>query len=139
MLNQENAGTHRRAKPASDPTKAYDRSVPAPHRQIVQLLHREIDAVLKNKAEARMYHAMPVWFVDGNAVVGYKSRAQHVTLLFWNGQAFGEPELEAAGKFEAAQIHYTRVDEIDVTTLRRWLMKSGREIWDFKARRAACN
>jgi hypothetical protein len=120
-----------------DPINAYDKTVPARHREIVQVLRREIAGVLK-KAEVKIWHAIPVWFVDGNPVVGYTSRSKHVTLLFWNGQAFGEPGLVAAGKFKAAQIHYVSADEIKVADLRRWLKKAGRDIWDYKALRAGC-
>jgi len=120
-----------------DPILAYDRTVPAGHREIAQVLHREIAGVLK-KAEVKIWHAMPVWFVDGNPVVGYKSGSKHVTLLFWNGQAFDEPGLVAAGKFKAAQIHYVSASEIRVAELRRWLKKAGRDIWDYKALRAGC-
>jgi hypothetical protein len=120
-----------------DPIVAYDKAVPAAHRAIVQVLHREISGVLK-KAEAKIWHALPVWFVSGDPVVGYKSWPKRVTLLFWNGQAFDEPGLMAAGKFRAAQIHYVSADDIKVTDLRRWLKKAGRDIWDYKALRAGC-
>jgi hypothetical protein len=120
-----------------DPITGYEKAVPAGHREIVRTLHREIAGVLK-KAAAKVWHAMPVWFVDGNPVVGYKSGPRHVTLLFWNGQAFDEAGLLAAGKFRAAQIHYASADEIKVADLRRWLKKAGRDIWDYKALRAGC-
>ena len=118
-----------------DPVNAYNNTVPVSHREIVQVLHQEITNVLK-KAEVKIWHAMPVWFIDGNPAVGYKSSPKHVTLLFWNGQAFNEPGLVAAGKFKAAQIHYISPDEIGVTELRRWLKKAGRDIWDYKGLRA---
>lgn len=114
---------------------AYDRAVQARHRDIVAVLHREIAGVLK-KAEARVWHAIPVWFIEGNPVVGYKSWPNRLTLLFWNGQAFDEPGLVAAGKFKAAQIHYGSADEIRVADLRRWLRKAAKDIWDYRGLRA---
>jgi hypothetical protein len=75
---------------------------------------------------------MPVWFMDGNPVVGYNATAKYVNLLFWNGQSFIEKGLTAAGKFKAAQIKYTDVSEIDEKTLRRWLKEAGTKIWNFK-------
>jgi hypothetical protein len=116
---------------------AYDKGVPARHREIVEVLHKEIASGLK-KAEAKIWHAIPVWFIASNPVVGYKSWPNRVTLLFWNGQAFEEPGLVAAGKFRAAQVHYTSADEIRVTDLRRWLKKASKDIWDYKALRAGC-
>lgn len=52
--------------------ETYNKSVPARHRDIVAGLHREIAGVLK-RASAKLWHAIPVWFIDGNPVVGYKS------------------------------------------------------------------
>jgi hypothetical protein len=118
-----------------EPIVAYDMAVRMSHREIVAVLHGEISGVLKT-AEAKIWHAMPVWFIDKNPVVGYKSGPKHVTLLFWNGQAFKEPGLIAAGKFKAAQIHYVTVDEIRVTDLRRWLKKARKDIWDYRGIRA---
>ena len=122
---------------AMDAIAAYDKAVSARHRDIVAALHREIDGVL-NKAEAKVWHAIPVGFIDGNPVVGYKSWPNRVTLLFWNGQAFGEPSLVAAGKFKAAQIHYGSADEIRPADLRRWLRKAAKDIWDYRGLRASC-
>lgn len=76
---------------------------------------------------------MPVWFVGENAVVGYKVTAKHVNLLFWNGQALGDPALKAAGKFKAAQIQFTEPAQVDVSALRRWLKLAGTHIWDARS------
>ncbi len=93
-----------------------------------------------------IYHGMPVWFIAGNAVVGYGVTAKkQVNLLFWNGQALKEPDLKAVGKFKAAQIQFGDVEEIDKKKLKKWLKKAGKDIWDFagmrkkkvKAKRAA--
>jgi len=64
---------------------------------IANLLKEEIDMYLV-QAEAKMYHALPVWFIDGNALVGYRGNAKGVKLILGNGQAFGEPELVANEK-----------------------------------------
>jgi hypothetical protein len=79
-----------------------------------------------------MYHGIPVWFVGENAVVGFSVTARKgVNLLFWNGQGLKESELQPVGSFEAAQIRFQAADEIDRTSLRRWLRKAGRKIWDY--------
>ena len=73
-------------------------------RTICRKLMKEIKATLP-KATSRLYHGSPVWFVGENAVVGFSVTAKNeVKLLFWNGQAFDEPQLKAVGKFKAAQI-----------------------------------
>ena len=71
---------------------------------VCRVLRKEIKAALP-KATGKVYHSTPVWFIGENAVVGFSVAAKKkVTLLFWNGKAFKEPELKAAGKFKAAQI-----------------------------------
>jgi len=42
---------------------AYAKAASARPRDIVAVLHREIAGVLK-KAEAEVWHASPVWFID---------------------------------------------------------------------------
>lgn len=101
------------------------------HARICRLLQSEIERALP-AATAKIWHTMPVWFVGQNPVVGYKVSAKHVNLLFWNGQAFGEPLLKAAGKFKAAQIQFTDVSQVERAALRRWLERAGSELWDFK-------
>jgi hypothetical protein len=99
---------------------------------ICRVLRKEIDAVL-TKATSKIWHAMPVWFIDANPVVGFcVTSKKGVNLLFWNGQSLGEPELKAAGKFKAAQIQFTNISQIDSKALRRWLKKAEVDIWDFK-------
>ena len=120
-------------KPAASPAAIaqYTKSLAPPHAAVCKTLHREIDAALPS-ATSKLWHAIPVWFVGEHPVVGYKATAKHVTLLFWNGQAFGEPELKPAGKFKAAQIQFTEVTQVPVKNLRRWLKKAGQELWDYK-------
>ena len=102
---------------------------------VCRLLRKEIDATLP-MAGAKIYHAIPVWFIGGNAVVGFSVTAKKkVNLLFWNGKAFKEPDLKAVGKFKAAQVQFGDVKEIDKKKLKKWLKKAGKDIWDFAAYR----
>ena len=102
---------------------------------VCRLLRKEIDATLP-MAGAMIYHGMPVWFIAGNAVVGFGvTSKKKVNLLFWNGQAFKEPDLEAVGKFRAAQIQFGDAEEIDKKKLKKWLKKAGKDIWDFEGMR----
>lgn len=103
---------------------------------ICRVLRKEIDATLPMSG-AMIYHGMPVWFIAGNAVVGFSVNAKKkVNLLFWNGQAFDEPDLEAVGKFHAAQVQFDDVEELDRKKLKKWLKKAGKDIWDFEAYRS---
>lgn len=53
-------------------------------------------------------------------------------LLFWSGQSFDEPLLQDEGKFKAAEMRFTSVDEIIEKDLKRWLRKSKTIQWDYK-------
>lgn len=97
---------------------------------ICDTLRVEIEKILSN-ATSRIYYSMPVWFIDGNPIVGYNASSKYVNLLFWSGQSFKQPGLIAAGKFKAAQIKYHSVEEIDIKALRRWLKESKTIIWDY--------
>jgi len=119
----------------TDSISGYARRFPARSAAICALLRAEIDAAMP-KARTKLWHAIPVWFIGENPVVGYKVTPRHVNLLFWNGQSFDEDGLTAAGKFRAAQIKFTDVTEIDAKVLRRWLKKARTDIWDYRSLRA---
>lgn len=111
--------------------RAYnERQAPA-DRDICHLLATAIDKELP-EAENKIWHAHPVWFLEGNPVVGY-SRLKHcVRLLFWSGQSFEEEGLRNEGSFQAAEIRYTSADQVDETELARWLAKARDIQWDYK-------
>ena len=111
--------------------KAYNNSQSANDKAICNALADEIDSNLP-KAENKIWHAHPVWFLDGNPIVGYSKLKDSVRLLFWSGQSFDEPGLQTEGSFKAAEARYTRVDEINKKDLKRWLTKSKKIQWDYK-------
>lgn len=84
------------------------------------------------EAENKVWHAHPVWFLDGNPIVGYSKLKGCVRLLFWSGQSFDEPGLKKEGTFKAAEARYTAADQIDVDALRRWLAAARDIQWDYK-------
>ncbi len=100
-------------------------------KEICELLRQEINQALP-KAESKVWHGSPVWFLDGNPVVGYSKLKDSVRLLFWSGQSFGEPGLQPEGSFKAAEARYTATDQVNIDDLRRWLEKSQRILWDYK-------
>ena len=82
--------------------------------------------------ENKIWHAHPVWFLDGNPIVGYSKLKNNVRLLFWSGQSFDEEKLQKEGSFKAAEMRYTDINQIEETDLKRWIEK-GKEIqWDYK-------
>jgi hypothetical protein len=84
------------------------------------------------KAEAKIWHGAPVWFLQGNPIVGYRARKGYVQLLFWSGQSFDEPGLRPEGKFKAAEVRLTEAAQIPARDLSRWLKKAQAMQWDYK-------
>ena len=115
----------------TDEVATYNESQSDEDREICNTLASAIDRVLK-EAESKIWHAHPVWFLDGNPVVGYSKLKDSVRLLFWSGQSFNEEGLQNEGKFKAAEARFTSVKEIKTTDLTRWLKKSRDIQWDYK-------
>ncbi|MBE7176342.1 MAG: DUF1801 domain-containing protein [Mucilaginibacter polytrichastri] len=111
--------------------KTYNESQQPEDRAICEHLARAIDEGLP-EAESKIWHAHPVWFLDGNPVAGYSKRKDSVRLLFWSGQSFDEPELRVEGTFKAAEKRYTAADQINGVDLQRWLEKARTIQWDYK-------
>ncbi len=111
--------------------KAYNDSLAAEDKKICNKLHKEISANLP-KAENKIWHAHPVWFLDGNPIVGYHKLKDCVRLLFWSGQSFEEEGLAKEGTFKAAEKRYLSAKEINTADLKRWLKKSAKIQWDYK-------
>lgn len=98
---------------------------------ICTLLMQEIDKNLP-KAESKIWHAHPVWFIDGNPIVGYHKLKNCIRILFWSGQSFETEGLDPEGKFKAAEKRYTEVKEIKKGELKKWLQESKNIQWDYK-------
>lgn len=91
-----------------------------------------IDSEL-TEAESKIWHAHPVWFLEGNPIVGYSKQKQGLRLMFWSGASFEEDGLNVVGKkFKDASVFYNNVSEIDEAQLKRWLEKARAIQWDYK-------
>lgn len=110
---------------------AYNQKQTAVDMEICNLLAETIDRVL-TRTDSKIWHAHPVWFLNGNPIVGYSKLKGCIRLLFWSGQSFEEEKLTVEGKFKAAEIRFTTPDQIDLTDLKRWLKKSVEIQWDYK-------
>lgn len=111
--------------------KTYNSKLAFEEKKICNILADEIDRGLP-EAESKIWHAHPVWFLDGNPVAGYSKLKESVRLLFWSGQSFDEDELQNEGSFKAAEIRYTSAEQINKKDLARWLKKSKNIQWDYK-------
>ncbi len=112
--------------------KKYNNSQLPSDKEICDLLATIIDKQLTN-AENKIWHAHPVWFLDGNPIVGYSKQKKGIRLMFWSGADFEEESLNVLGnKFKDASVFYNSVLDIDTTALIRWLDKSEKIQWDYK-------
>jgi uncharacterized protein YdhG (YjbR/CyaY superfamily) len=110
----------------------YNNSQLPADKEICDLLASIIDEQLTN-AENKVWHAHPVWFLDGNPIVGYSKQKKGIRLMFWSGADFEEERLNVLGnKFKDASIFYQSILDIDSSELVRWLEKSEKIQWDYK-------
>jgi hypothetical protein len=103
----------------------------ADDRAICERLQHIIDQNLP-EADSKIWHAHPVWFLDGNPIVGYSKLKTCVRLLFWSGQSFPTPGLAPEGTFKAAEKRYTAVEQVNAEELGAWLAEARTLQWDYK-------
>jgi hypothetical protein len=115
----------------TDDIREYHAALAESDQAICDTLATVIDKNLKG-AECKIWHAHPVWFLDGNPIVGYSKLKDSVRLLFWSGQSFDEADLQPEGKFKAAEARFTEVKQIDKKLLKRWLTKARDIQWDYQ-------
>lgn len=112
--------------------KTYNENLSSADQTICDLFAQTIDHELTG-AESKIWHAHPVWFLDGNPIVGYSKQKKGIRLMFWSGADFGEEKLNVVGpKFKDASIFFNRVAEIEIDDLKRWLATSKEIQWDYK-------
>lgn len=110
----------------------YNNSQIKSDKEICDLLRKVIDDSLKG-VESKIWHAHPVWFIEGNPIVGYSKQKDSIKLMFWSGVGFNEEKLApGTGKFKDASIKYTNVEQISTDDLHRWLKKAEGIQWDYK-------
>lgn len=110
---------------------AYNEAQEEGYRDICHILSHEITRILPD-AENKIWHAHPVWFLEGNPIVGYSKLKGGIRLLFWSGQSFDEEQLKKEGKFKAAEIRFNSPAEVSTNDLERWLQKARNIQWDYK-------
>lgn len=116
----------------NDAIRAYNGALLENDRDICDVLATEIDRGLPT-AEGKIWHGHPVWFLDGNPIVGYSKQKPGIRLMFWSGADFGEDGLDVkAKKFKDASVFYNAAAEINKKDLERWLKKAEAIQWDYK-------
>ncbi|MDP2888602.1 MAG: DUF1801 domain-containing protein [Bacteroidota bacterium] len=112
--------------------QTYNNRQPTVDKEVLDLLATTIDSEL-TEAESKIWHAHPVWFLDGNPIVGYSKQKAGLRLMFWSGASFEEEKLNVTGiKFKDASVFYTTAEQINTNDLERWLKKSREIQWDYK-------
>jgi len=112
--------------------KKYNNELGSEYKEICDFLAVEIDKEL-TESESKIWHKHPVWFLNGNPVVGYSKQKLGLRLMFWSGADFDEDDLNVRGKnFKDASIFYSSLAEIDRAKLQEWLSKSREIQWDYK-------
>lgn len=112
--------------------QTYNNSQSTEDKLICDALAEQINLHLP-EAENKIWHSHPVWFLEGNPIVGYSKQKKGIRLLFWSGKSFEENKLNVLGaKFQDASIFYNSVNEIDITDLKTWLQKAQEIQWDYK-------
>ena len=118
---------------------AYNTALAPIDEVITDLLATTIDKHLKGATKAvvvenKMWHGHPVWFLDGNPIVGYSKQKPGIRLMFWSGKDFEEPGLNVVGKkFKDSSVFFKESPgEINLKDLKRWLKKAATIQWDYK-------
>ena len=110
----------------------YNQQFSSDDREIVEKLVKIINENLP-EAENKIWHSHPVWFLEGNPIVGYSKQKAGMRLMFWSGKSFEDEKLNIlGGKFQDASIFFNSVEEINENDLKNWLQKSQEIQWDYK-------
>ena len=110
----------------------YNQPFSSDDREIVEKLVKIINENLP-EAENKIWHSHPVWFLEGNPIVGYSKQKAGIRLMFWSGKSFEEEKLNIlGGKFQDASVFFNSVEEINENDLKKWLQKSQEIQWDYK-------
>ncbi len=107
----------------------YNTSLEASHREIAQGLCDLISKSLPS-AEGKVWHGHPVWFIDGNPILGYSLKKAGIEVLFWSGKSFATAGLRPVGKYQAAGI---AVDSLgDVAKVSTFMAEAKSVQWNYK-------
>ena len=98
----------------------YNNNQSATDKKICDLIRMTIDTEL-TEAESKIWHSHPVWFLEGNPIVGYSKEKKGIRLMFWSGADFDEKNLNVIGKkFKDASIFFNNTSELHQEELTSW-------------------
>ena len=112
--------------------QTYNNSQSKDEKEICNTLAKEISQGLP-EAENKIWHAHPVWFLDGNPIAGYSKMKAGIRLMFWSGASFDEDNLKpGTGKFKDASIIYTSAEQVKIKDLLLFRLYNYYIIWQKK-------
>ena len=117
--------------PTSNDIVEYHAALSDDDRPLCERLRALIEQELP-EAQGKVWHGHPVWFIDGNPVVGYHRLKPGVRVLFWSGQSFATPGLTKSGSFKAAEFTPGSPDALAELPFEQWLRESRDIQWDYK-------
>lgn len=94
-------------------------------------LRNKFDQALPG-SEAKVWHGHPVWFLDGNPIVGFSLKKAGLEVLLWSGKSFKVDGLKPVGKYQAASLPIATSDDVESVTLAAALEESIAIQWDYK-------
>lgn len=109
----------------------YHETLAEAEREICLFLFETFHAGLPGSA-AKIWHAHPVWFIDGNPIAGYSKLKNGIRVLFWSGQSFVTAGLTPEGKFKAAEIRITNAAHCKQLPWKDWLFEATTKQWDYQ-------
>ncbi len=116
----------------NDEIQEYNKNQNSQDAEICNLLSSIIANIL-SEAESKVWHSHPVWFLNGNPIVGYSKQKAGIRLMFWSGSDFDSENLAVKGKkFKDSSIFYNNIDEISTNEVNHWLEQSREIQWDYK-------
>lgn len=111
---------------------AYNTLLSPQDQELCDYLAHQIDRELID-SESKIWHRHPVWFLQGNPIVGYSKQKKGIRLMFWSGADFNEESLPVlGGKFKDASVFFNHIDEINPEALSRCIQKSTTIQWNYK-------
>jgi len=115
----------------SEDVRAFNENLGDSERQIAVQLCSLIFESMPN-AEGKVWHGSPVWFLEGNPIVGYSHRKTGIELLFWSGQSFASPGLRPMGKFKAAALSIPTLEQLNSELITACLVEAKVIQWDYQ-------
>ena len=111
--------------------KQYNQKLDPDSRVICDWLLSQFKKTLPG-TEAKIWHGHPVWFHNGNPVVGYSQMKAGIHILFWSGQSFTNSGLTPVGKFKAAGTYIASKKDPKIAGLGLWLKECLEIQWDYE-------